>query len=92
MTPDQIQPVREILFIRRSEEDDKFDNSPIIRPDAFRAEMSVAEVLGVGDEIADQFEVGDRVYLGKLAGLKVVELNGPYFLVHKSEIMAKVVG
>ncbi|MHC4714703.1 MAG: co-chaperone GroES [Planctomycetota bacterium] len=90
MTPESIQPVREIVFIKRQEEDDKFANSPIVRPDSFRAEMCVAEVLGVGDEIEDKFAVGDKVYLGKLAGLKVVELNGPYFLVHYSEIMAKV--
>jgi co-chaperonin GroES (HSP10) len=92
MTPDNIKPVREIVFIKRQEEDDKFSNSPIVRPDSFRAEMCIAEVLGAGEEISDTYAPGDRVYLGKLAGLKVVELNGPYFLVHVSEIMAKVEG
>jgi co-chaperonin GroES (HSP10) len=92
MTPDQIEATREILFIKRQLEDDVYGDSNIIRPDSMKQSMSVAEVLSVGPDIADKYTVGDRVYVGQLAGLKVTELGDGYFLVNHNEIMAKVNG
>ncbi len=92
MTPESVTPVRDILYIERDIADDKFGDSPIIRPETFKAEMGVATVLGVGPDIADKYNVGDRVYLGKLSGLKITELGGPYFLVNHQEVLAKVAG
>lgn len=89
MTPDQIQPTREILFIERRIEDDKFAGSNLVKPDAQRGEMGIAKVLAVGPKV-ENIIPGDSIYLGKLAGLKVVELNGPYFLVHSNEVLAVV--
>jgi co-chaperonin GroES (HSP10) len=89
MTPEQIQPTREILFIERRMEDDKFENSAIIRPGTFQNEMSIAKVLAVGPDVTG-IVVGDSIYVGKLAGLKVVELKGPYFLVNQNEVLAVV--
>lgn len=86
---DDVQPVREIIFIKRAIEDDKFGDSPIIRPETMRAEMGLAEVLAVGPAV-DTITVGDLVYLGKLAGLKMTELGDGYFLVHQNEVLAIV--
>jgi co-chaperonin GroES (HSP10) len=90
MTPNQIEAVRDILFIRREIEDDKFGDSPIIRPETFKMEMSVAEVISVGPDIADRYAPGDLIYVGKLAGLKMTELGTGYFLVNHNEVLAKV--
>jgi co-chaperonin GroES (HSP10) len=84
---EQVEPVREILFIQRAVEDDKFGNSPIIRPETMRAEMGLATVLSVGPEVKT-IVPGDRIYLGKLAGLKMTELGDGYFLVHQNEVLA----
>ncbi len=88
-TPEQVKPVREILFIQRAVEDDKFGNSPIIRPETMRAEMGMAYVIAVGPEVKS-IEAGDRVYLGKLAGLKMTELGDGYFLVHQNEVLSVI--
>lgn len=90
ITPEAVKPCRDILFIERDIEDDQFGDSPIVRPENFRAQMGIATVLGVGEDIQDKFAPGDKIYLGKLSGLKVVELNGPYFLVNQLEVLAKV--
>ncbi len=87
MTPESVQPTREILFIQRRIEDDKFQGSTIVKPDSTRGEMGIAKVLAVGNKV-EGIEAGDSVYLGKLSGLKLVELNGPYFLVHQNEVLA----
>ncbi|HUW31110.1 MAG TPA: hypothetical protein VM223_05810 [Planctomycetota bacterium] len=91
MTPDQIVATREILFIKRRLEDDVFGDSNIIRPETMKQSMSTATVLSVGPDIADKYEVGEQVYVGKLAGLKVTELGDGYFLVNHNEVMAKIV-
>jgi hypothetical protein len=52
--------------------------------------MSVAEVVDVGPDIRDKYTVGDKVYVGKLSGLKMVELGDSYFLVNHQEVLAKV--
>jgi co-chaperonin GroES (HSP10) len=91
MTPNQIEAVRDILFIKRQMEDDVYGDSAIIRPETMKQAMSIAEVLSVGPDVADKYEVGDKVYIGKLAGLKITELSeGSYFLVNHNEILAKV--
>lgn len=91
MTPENIQPVREMLFIERDMEDDHFGDSPIIRPTSIQGEMCVATVLGVGQDVTGDYQPGDKIYLGALAGTKIVELNGPFFLIHEKEVLAKVV-
>ena len=91
MTPEQIVAVREILFIKRQIEDDVYGDSPIIRPESMKQTMSIAEVVSVGEDIVDKYTVGDRVYVGKLAGLKVTELGDGYFLVNHNEVLAKVI-
>jgi len=90
MKPNQIQATRDILFIQRRIEDDVFEGSNIIRPDTHKMEMSVATVLSVGPDIKDNYAVGDQVYVGKLAGLKLTELGDGYFLVNHQEVLAKV--
>lgn len=91
MTPNQIEAVRDILFIKRQMEDDVYGDSPIIRPESMKQAMSIAEVLAVGPDVKDKYAVGDLVYIGKLAGLKMTELTGgSYFLVNHNEILAKV--
>jgi co-chaperonin GroES (HSP10) len=90
MKPTDLHPTREIILIERAVEDDFFEGTNLIRAQNQKAEMGVATVLAVGPEVLDKYEVGDKVYIGKLMGLKVMELNGPYFLVHHTEIMAKV--
>lgn len=88
-TVEAVQPTREILFIERAIDDDTFGDSNIVRPDSARQEMGLATVLAVGPEV--NFIVpGNQVYLGKMSGLKLTELNGSYFLVHQNEIMAIV--
>lgn len=89
MTPETFKPTREILFIERDIEDDRFGDSVFIRPENYRAEMGLARVIAVGPEVTD-IHVGDKVYLGKLAGLKVTELKGSYFLVNQQEVLAVV--
>lgn len=89
--PASVTPVREMLFIRREIEDDKIGDSDLVKPDSFRGEMGLAEVLAVGPKV-ETMKTGDKVYLGKLAGLKLTELNGPYFLVHQNEILAIIKG
>lgn len=88
-TPEQVFPVREILFIRRRQEDDHFGDSAIVRPDTHRADMSLADVLAVGPDVKS-IEPGDKVYLGALAGLKIRELSDSYFLVNQHEILAVI--
>jgi co-chaperonin GroES (HSP10) len=90
MKPNQIEAVRDILFIKRAIQDDVFEGSAIIRPETHKMEMSVAEVLSVGPDIAEKYAVGDQVYVGKLAGLKLTELGDGYFLVNHNEVLAKV--
>ena len=90
MTPNQIEATREILFIKRNVEDDVYGDSNIIRPETMKQAMSTAEVLSVGPDIADKYAPGDKVYVGKLAGLKVTELGDGYFLVNHNEVLAKV--
>jgi co-chaperonin GroES (HSP10) len=85
--PSDVQPTREVVFLERAIEDDTFGDSRIVRPDTHKAEMGFATVLAVGPDVKT-IQPGDRVYLGKLAGLKLTELNGPYFLVHQNEISA----
>lgn len=87
--PDQVQPTREIVFIERAVEDDRFGDSPIIRPDTIRAEMGLALVRAIGPDVKN-IKVGDQVYLGKLSGLKITELGGPFFLVNQAEILAVI--
>jgi co-chaperonin GroES (HSP10) len=90
-TPQQVYPTREMVFLQRATEDDFFGDSPIVRPETHRAQMGLATVLAVGPEVKT-IQPGDRVYLGKLAGVKMTELgeDGSYFLVHQAEISAVV--
>lgn len=88
-TPEQVEPVREILFIQRAIEDDRFGDSPIVRPETMRAEMGLAKVLAVGVDVKT-IVAGDNIYLGKLAGLKLTELGDGYFLVHQNEVLAVI--
>ena len=90
MKPNQIEAVRHILFIKRAVQDDVFEGSNLIRPETHKMEMSVAEVLSVGPDVAEKYKVGDQVYVGKLAGLKLTELGDGYFLVNHNEVLAKV--
>ena len=90
MKPSDLKPTREILLIQRSIEDDYFEGTNLVRAQQNKGEMGIATVLAVGPDVADKYDVGDMVYIGKLQGMKVMELNGPYFLVHHTEIMAKV--
>lgn len=87
--PEDVEPVREILFIERDVEDDKFGDSVIVRPETVRAEMGLATVRAIGPKV-QTIVPGDKVYIGKLAGLKLTELNGPYFLVHQNEVLAVI--
>jgi len=85
----KLEAFEENVILKRETED---THGSIIIPDTAQEKSLLCEVISVGSDVLKiSLEPGDKVIVGKYAGMEVSIEGEDYLIVNKIDIVAKVV-